>query len=547
MNAQTQKSKAELADLLNKYEARLKDQAQAMAALQARHSALQERFEAHRQTGATGFARDVREEALHLAQLIVDASPVILYRREAAAGHKMVYVSDNMERFGYSPEEFLIGSLALEDIIYAEDINRIVEEVRTYATSGTEAYTQIYRIMTKKGDIRWVEDQTRVVYDAKFNKKYNQGLMLDITPRKLALEQLRKSEEKYRRIVETAGEGFVLMDEKFVIIDLNQAYCHLTGYGRDELVGRRPGDVLDPNLKDMLFDYERILALDRREHEAVIVTKDGREVPVWIHGNILRDDKDNVIGNMAFVTDMTVHKKALDLAAEVQKSLLPQTKPGLPGFDIEGRNLTCDEVGGDYYDLLWDRDQPRKPFSVVVGDIAGHGVESALIMTTARAFLRMRASQPGTVAETDKFMTLFYLRIDSVAHQLAWVRAGHDPALVFHPLTDTFEALEGPGMVLGVDENYVFKTNRQKGLAAGDIIAIGTDGIWEACNRAGEMYGKTRFKDVIREKAEKDAADIVNGVFDDLKQFTFGQAYEDDITLVIIKVTAEYATLFPKA
>jgi sigma-B regulation protein RsbU (phosphoserine phosphatase) len=248
---------------------------------------------------------------------------------------------------------------------------------------------------------------------------------------------------------------------------------------------------------------------------------------------------------------MTVHKKALILAGEVQKSLLPHEKPLVKGLDIAGRNVSCDEIGGDYYDFLWRRESKRGPFSVVVGDISGHGVDSALLMTTARAFLRMRASQPGTISEvitamnhhlaldvleTGRFMTLFYLTIDPEKKCIDWVRAGHDPALLYDPLRDDFEELKGQGIALGVTDEFHYTQSQKAGLINGQIIAIGTDGIWEAFNRRGEMFGKERLRDVIRRKAGESASTILSSVYDELNQFTLGQKSEDDITLVVIKV-----------
>jgi sigma-B regulation protein RsbU (phosphoserine phosphatase) len=254
---------------------------------------------------------------------------------------------------------------------------------------------------------------------------------------------------------------------------------------------------------------------------------------------------------MAFITDMTEHKKAMALAGEVQKSLLPQSKPEVQGLDIAGRNVSCDEIGGDYFDFLWRRENPDGPFTVVVGDITGHGVDSALLMTSARAFLRMRASQPGTMAEvitamnrhltrdvleSGRFMTLFYLTVDPQKDNITWVRAGHDPAILYDPQQDAFEELKGSGVALGVNDNFEYNENHRKGLANGQIIAIGTDGIWEAFNKKGKMFGKRRFRDIIRQNAKRGADDILNAVYNQIGHFTEGQKSEDDITLVTIKV-----------
>jgi sigma-B regulation protein RsbU (phosphoserine phosphatase) len=332
-------------------------------------------------------------------------------------------VSDNIRQLGYTAEEFMSGKITFRDIVHPDDAERVRLEIEGYAEKDVEEYTQVYRVITRDGDVRWVEDRTSVERDADGNKTYNQGIVVDITERKLVEEELRKSEEKFRRIVETAGEGFLLMDENLQIIDVNDAYCRLLGYSREELLGKTPLDLATEEFKQFMETNRiSILAEEYRKLEGTVIAKDGRHVPILIHGSTLRDDTGNVIGNMAFVTDMTENKKALTLAGEVQKSLLPQDKPVVPGLDIAGKNVSCDEIGGDYFDFLWRRDTRKGPFSVVVGDISGHGVDSALLMTTARAFLRMRASQPGTISEiitamnrhltqdvleSGRFMTLF--------------------------------------------------------------------------------------------------------------------------------------------
>jgi len=496
--------------------------------------------------------RDQTEETLRMAEVIIDNSPAILFRRIAGDKPRLVYVSDNIRQMGYTAEEFMSEKISFRDIVYPEDIDKLREEINFYAEKDVEEYTQIYRVVTKSGDVRWVEDRTSVVRDAHGNKTHNQGILVDITARKLAEEKLRKSEEKFRRIVETAGEGFLLMDENLCIVDVNEAYCKLLGYSREEIIGKTPLDLASEEFKQFMQSNRiTILAREYRKLEGTLIARNGRQVPILIHGSTLRDDRGDVIGNMAFVTDMTEHKKALALAGEVQKSLLPQDKPVVQGLDIAGKNVSCDEIGGDYFDFLWRRDTKKGPFSVVVGDISGHGVDSALLMTTARAFLRMRASQPGSIAEiitamnrhltrdvleTGRFMTLFYLTIDPDKDRLEWVRAGHDPANYYDPGRDEFTELKGNGVALGVQENFDYQENYISGLANGQIIAIGTDGIWEAVNSQGDMFGKERFRNILRENAGAGSGDILNAVYTELNQFTRGQKSEDDITLVIIKV-----------
>ncbi|MGA8281145.1 MAG: PP2C family protein-serine/threonine phosphatase, partial [Desulfobacterales bacterium] len=255
---------------------------------------------------------------------------------------------------------------------------------------------------------------------------------------------------------------------------------------------------------------------------------------------------------MAFVTDMTEHKKALRLAGEVQKSLLPQKAPQVPGIEIFGKTISCDEIGGDYYDFIMRSGTPKNQLSVVVGDISGHGVDSALLMTTARAFLRMRASQPGSITEivsdmnrhlaedvfdTGKFMTLFYLTVDANRKSIEWVRAGHEPAWLYDPNENRFEELKGPGLALGVVEDYKYSSNHRSNLKKGQVIIVGTDGIWEGHNKAGEMFGKQRLQVLTRTHASSDAENMVNAIFNEHRLFTKDAKSEDDLTMVIIKIT----------
>jgi sigma-B regulation protein RsbU (phosphoserine phosphatase) len=244
-------------------------------------------------------------------------------------------------------------------------------------------------------------------------------------------------------------------------------------------------------------------------------------------------------------------RRSLELARQVQTSLLPRRPPEAGGLDVAGRSDYCDETGGDYFDFLEPEDDVHPGLGVVVGDVSGHGLESALLMTTARAFLRLRTGLPGDAArvvadvnrqlardveDSGQFMTLFYMRIEPETGRLCWVRAGHDPALLYSPATDTFEELKGEGLALGVMEDWEFEEN-ERPLAGGEILAVGTDGIWEAHNAAGEMFGKAAFREVIRRSRDLSAAETADAVFEAVAEFRGDLPPEDDVTLVVIKYT----------
>ncbi|UCF01025.1 MAG: SpoIIE family protein phosphatase [Deltaproteobacteria bacterium] len=244
-------------------------------------------------------------------------------------------------------------------------------------------------------------------------------------------------------------------------------------------------------------------------------------------------------------------KEALGLAMEVQQSLLPRKAPEIAGFDIAGKSIYCDETGGDYYDFIEFSDVDKEHIGIAVGDVAGHGIAPALLMTSVRAFLRSRVlMQPGDLAEaitdvnrllcidtyeTGNFMTLFFVVLDPGNGEVRWVRAGHEPAMVYDPSTDSFSELYGDGIALGVDETWAFEENRQELWSDSQIALIGTDGVWESENPQGEGFGKKRLREIIRKHKHQTSQEIVHAITEALANHRQAAPQQDDITMVVIK------------
>jgi sigma-B regulation protein RsbU (phosphoserine phosphatase) len=246
-------------------------------------------------------------------------------------------------------------------------------------------------------------------------------------------------------------------------------------------------------------------------------------------------------------------RQSLELAKEVQQNFLPKTDPTVAGLDIAGQSIYCERTGGDYYDYLNMGDHQPGKIGVVVGDVSGHGISAALLMASARSSLRQRALQSGNLAqivsdvnrqlatdveESGRFMTLFCSEIDIPKQRIRWVRAGHEPAIFYDPADNTFDELKGSGMALGVDESWQYEEKQMSGLSRGQIIVFGTDGIWEAHNASGQLFGKESLLEIIREYAAKSATEIVTAIMDSLNRFRQGVIPEDDVTLVVVKVVA---------
>jgi sigma-B regulation protein RsbU (phosphoserine phosphatase) len=245
-------------------------------------------------------------------------------------------------------------------------------------------------------------------------------------------------------------------------------------------------------------------------------------------------------------------RRSLGIAKEVQQHLLPVAAPEIQGLDIAGISLYCEETGGDYFDYLpLDKNEPGK-IKIVVGDVSDHGIASALLMTTARAFLRQRASKTGNlnqiiadvnrqlsrdVEDSGRFMTLFFCEIDNPNKIIRWVNAGHDPAFTFDPDSGNFAELAGHSLPLGVSAMAAYQEFQHK-IRPGQIFIIGTDGIWESRNAQGQMFGKERFRRVISRHPRQTAWEILQAVIDELNRFSHPLEKEDDVTLVVVKVNS---------
>ncbi len=243
-------------------------------------------------------------------------------------------------------------------------------------------------------------------------------------------------------------------------------------------------------------------------------------------------------------------RHSLSLAKEVQQNLIPSKDPVFDGFDIAGKIIYCDETGGDYYDYIETVNRGSEQLGIVVGDVSEHGIPSALLMTTARAFIRFRASLPGSLAQivsdvnklltadvkdSGRFMTLLFFFLDSQRKCVSWVRAGHDPAIIFDREKDVFYELNNKGgLPLGLFPDTKYLEYRHD-IKQGQIIILFTDGLWEAHDASGKLFGKDRIKNIIRSHAQESAQSIIYALIDAIKNFRGDVDQEDDMTVVIIK------------
>ena len=255
----------------------------------------------------------------------------------------------------------------------------------------------------------------------------------------------------------------------------------------------------------------------------------------------------------AMVPELRSHisvMESMTLAREVQQKLLPESAPKVPGFDIAGRSVYSEAIGGDYYDFMtMTDDHGRQRIGVVVGDVSGHGVVAALTMMSVRALLRsyagdgstlrpvMRAVNRHLTADTTagRFVTLVYMVIAPDSRHIRWISAGHGPILFYDVRAKHFEELAVHDIPLGVKGDWPFHENDREVWPPEGIIVIGTDGNSEAKNAAGEVFGKEGFMAAIRATAHLPAAEICAQIIERFKAFAGAEPQGDDMTVVVVK------------
>lgn len=248
-------------------------------------------------------------------------------------------------------------------------------------------------------------------------------------------------------------------------------------------------------------------------------------------------------------------RESLAVAMQVQQSLLPQGSPTLAGLDIAGHSEYCDETGGDYYDFIQLDQLGPNSMAIAVGDVTGHGIAAALLMATGRALIRSHANTAGSLGEvftavnkqlcdsefTGRFMTVMYLIVENPGEtdqpiRIRYLSAGHDPIEVYRPAEDRFLELEGHDIPLGIDQDWQYNEQTSDILREGDVLVVGTDGIWECFNAADEQFGKDRMRETIRKASAGSAEDIAQAVSAACKQWRGKRDQNDDITLVVMKL-----------
>jgi len=236
----------------------------------------------------------------------------------------------------------------------------------------------------------------------------------------------------------------------------------------------------------------------------------------------------------------------LELAKQIQLSLLPERAPRVDGVSMACRCIPATHVGGDYYDFFRRGDGE---VDLVMADVSGHSVGAALIMVETRSVLRAQMQRPVAAAEVlgtlnellhddltraELFITMFCGRYDAARRTLSYANAGHTPPLLLRG--ESWQELDAEGLILGVNHGVVFE-EREVALEKDDLLFVYTDGIVEAQDEAGNLYGVERLCSALLPLTlANDPEGVIEEVLQRVRAFTGSPSLQDDVSMIVMKV-----------
>lgn len=254
-----------------------------------------------------------------------------------------------------------------------------------------------------------------------------------------------------------------------------------------------------------------------------------------------------IIGNAKLVKDVNRMEEQLSLAEQIQTTLFPTTPPRLAGYDIAGRSIPAQSVGGDYYDWI-PIDDTR--LAVCLGDVSGKGLPASLIMANAQATLRGQTLVEAPVAERigrsnkllynstddERFVTLWYCVLDAASHELTYASAGHEhPFLV--SADGSVRRLEMGGLALGVFEEFTYD-EETIAMAPDDVLVVYSDGVPDATTEADVQFSDDAIAPLIVEHRGESAGAIVEKILSAVNAHAGDAPQFDDLTVVVVKRNA---------
>lgn len=357
--------------------------------------------------------------------------------------------------------------------------------------------------------------------------------------------------------LDQTADSVVITDTSGLIEYVNWGFENITGYTGEEVLGKDPRALRSKNHSDEFYGNLRATLLAGRVFRGTIAIRKKNGELYYSEQTItpLKGARGHIEHFVSVGQDVTGVLRAaeeedkMQLARIVQQKLYPADAPSLRHFDIAGAAHPVDATGGDCFDYI---SVPDGRLDIAIGDVSGHGIATALIMAGTRGYLRAMAKTLPDVREVlaavnstlvedvagSHYVTMVLAQLDPRTRSFVYSSAGHIPGYVLDRRGAVRKELSSTGLPLGLFREWECSPSVQIPLEAGELVVFWTDGVTEAEDQDGRVFGPERALDFISSHRHETSRDIVHNLFRELQGFAARTPLNDDMTAVIFKVVS---------
>lgn len=376
------------------------------------------------------------------------------------------------------------------------------------------------------------------------------------------LQQRLDELERFRSLLDQSNDCiFLLRIPSLTFADVNESACRQLGCSQEDFFSQSFSQFVPAEVIARIGELASTGMGEGQDRDTITTELkkcSGETLPVEITIRLVIFNKEEY--GVAVARDITERKRTeqallenfrmlrdMELARQIQLSLLPTTPPELPGIELAGCCVPATHVGGDYYDFY---KHANGVVDLIVADVSGHSFGAALMTAEARSVLRTQIHRyTGTdevlaslnrnlhddLDQAGLFITLIYVKYDALNRLLFYSNAGHVPPLLYRSSAAACRQLDAEGLIIGVRKNEIYEA-RQLQLEKGDALLLYTDGITEAMNPAGEEFGAARLSRCLMASHTESSQAIIAAIIREVRAFTGTATMEDDVTMIVMKV-----------